>query len=122
MYYPSESVERLVKELSRLPGIGPKSAQRLAFHLLRISSEKANRLAQAIVEIKEKVSFCSICCNFTEADPCEICQDTKRDRSVICVVEKPSDMVSIEKSGTYNGLYHILHGTLAPLDERGTRP
>lgn len=113
------AITRLVEEFRRLPGIGPKSAQRLAFHILNIPEGDAVRLAQAIIEAKQKVRFCSICCDITEIDPCELCSDTRRDRSIICVVEKPSDAASIEKGGRYKGLYHVLHGSISPLDGIG---
>ncbi len=113
------AIARLVEEFRRLPGIGPKSAQRLAFHILNIPEGEAVRLAHAIIEAKQKVRFCSVCCNITEADPCELCSDTRRDRSTVCVVEKPSDAASIEKGGKYKGLYHVLHGSISPLDGIG---
>lgn len=113
------AIGRLIEEFRRLPGIGPKSAQRLAFHILNIPREKALPLARAIIDAKENVRFCSICCNITEVDPCGLCTDTRRDRSVICVVEKPSDLASLEKGGTYRGMYHILHGSISPLDGIG---
>jgi recombination protein RecR len=113
------AIARLVEEFRRLPGIGPKSAQRLAFYLINLPEEEANRLAQAIIDAKRMVRLCSVCCNITESDPCAICSDERRDRSLICVVEKPSDAASIEKGGKYRGLYHVLHGSLSPLDGVG---
>ncbi|MBI5116770.1 recombination protein RecR [Candidatus Poribacteria bacterium] len=113
------AITKLVEEFRRLPGIGPKSAQRLAFHIINLSKEEALRLAQAITEAKEKIRFCSVCCNITETDPCETCADPRRDHSVICVVEKPSEAALIEKGGRYRGLYHILHGSISPLDGIG---
>jgi recombination protein RecR len=113
------AIAKLVEEFRRLPGIGPKSAQRLAFHILNLQKDDALRLAQAIIDAKEKVRFCSVCCNITETDPCETCADSRRDHSVICVVEKPSEAALIEKGGTYRGLYHILHGSISPLDGIG---
>jgi len=113
------AIGRLIEEFRRLPGIGPKSAQRMAFHILNLPREKALPLARAIIDAKENVRFCSVCCNITEVDPCGLCTDTRRDRSVICVVEKPSDLASLEKGGTYRGLYHILHGSISPLDGIG---
>lgn len=113
------AVARLVEEFRRLPGIGPKSAHRLAFHILNLSKEDAGRLAQAIFDAKQKVRFCSVCCNITETDPCHMCSDPRRDRSVICVVEKASDAAVIEKGGSYRGSYHILHGAISPLDGIG---
>lgn len=112
-------INRLVEEFRRLPGVGPKSAHRLAFHIINLPEEEANRLAQAIIDAKRNVRLCSVCCNITETDPCELCSDSRRDRSVICVVEKPSDAASFEKGGRYRGLYHVLHGSLSPLDGVG---
>jgi recombination protein RecR len=108
-----------VEEFRRLPGIGPKSAQRLAFYILNIPKERANRLARAIIDAKEKIGFCSICCNITETDPCPLCSDSRRESSLICVVEKPSDAALIERGGSYRGSYHILHGAISPLDGIG---
>ncbi len=110
---------RLIEEFYKLPGIGPKSAQRLAYHLLRMPSAEAHALAAAILEVKEKVIFCSICQNVTEVDPCRICSDDRRDRSVICVVEEPLDILAIERSHSYRGLHHVLHGAISPMDGIG---
>jgi recombination protein RecR len=115
----SRSVEKLIKAFSRLPGIGEKTAGRLTYHLLKTPAEETNQLAEAILELKENVTFCSICRNITEQDPCEICGDLRRDRSVICVVEEPSDIRAIEVSGSFRGLYHVLGGRLSPLDGVG---
>ena len=115
----SLSVEKLIKAFSRLPGIGEKTAGRLTYHLLKTSVEEANQLADAILELKKSVIFCSICRNITEQDPCEICRDPRRERSVICVVEEPSDIRAIELSGSFRGLYHVLGGRLSPLDGVG---
>ncbi|MDM7999120.1 MAG: recombination mediator RecR [Dehalococcoidia bacterium] len=115
----AQPVSRLIEELHKLPGIGPKSAQRLAYYLLRIPEEQARALAEAILAVKEKVILCSICHNFTEADPCSICRDQGRDRSRICVVEKPLDLLAVERTRKYNGLYHVLHGVLSPMDGVG---
>ena len=115
MLFHSPTVQRLVSELAKLPGIGPKTAQRLAFHLLRTPDDAALALADAIRDTKAKVGFCSVCCNITETDPCPLCTDERRDRSIICVVENPQNMVAIEKGGSYRGLYHVLHGALSPL-------
>jgi len=112
-------ITRLIEEFRRLPGIGPKSAQRLAFHILNLSREDAGKLAQAILDAKQKIGFCSVCCNITEADPCPLCADPRRDRSMICVVEKPGDAALIERGGSYRGAYHILHGAISPLDGVG---
>jgi recombination protein RecR len=119
MLYTSESVERLVSHLSQLPGIGRKTAQRLALYVLRLPRADAESLAKAITDVKEKVRYCSVCCNITEADPCVICASPKRDRSMICVVEDPSDVLALEKTNEYKGLYHVLGGSLSPLDGIG---
>jgi recombination protein RecR len=111
---------RLATELARLPGIGPKTAARLAHHLLRVSEAQARELAQAIVEVKEKLFHCSICRAITEVDPCRYCTDPTRDRSRICVVEEPSNIVPLERTGEYHGLYHVLLGALSP--HRGIGP
>jgi recombination protein RecR len=115
----AQPVARLIEELHKLPGIGPKSAQRLAYYLLKIPESEARALAEAILAVKEKVVLCSVCQNFTEADPCPICQDKARDRSRICVVEKPLDILSVERTRKYAGLYHVLHGVLSPMDGIG---
>ncbi|MER3408709.1 MAG: recombination protein RecR [Thermoleophilia bacterium] len=112
----SPAVDNLVAQLTRLPGVGRRTAQRLAFHLLRASSEEALALAQAIVDVKEKVRFCRACGNLTEEEVCGICLDPRRDRSLVCVVEQPVDLLSIERTGEYRGLYHVLGGALSPLD------
>ncbi len=112
-------VARLIEELHRLPGIGPKGAQRLAYHLLRASSEEAKALAQAITEVKEKITLCSICQNITETDPCLICSDSSRDGSIICVVEEPLDILAIERARGFHGLYHVLHGSISPIEGVG---
>ena len=113
------SIERLLQELERLPGVGPKSAQRIAYHILKSEPESAERLAQAIVEVKRTVRFCSRCFNFAEGDLCGICADAKRDTSVICVVEEPRDVVAIERTGEFHGTYHVLHGAISPIDGIG---
>jgi recombination protein RecR len=115
---PPEPISRLIEHFHRLPGIGPKSAQRLAYHVLRSSPQEASALAAAIADVKERIRSCSVCFNFTEADPCHICGDGARDPSVICVVEEPLDIVAIERTG-YRGLYHVLHGLLNPMDGKG---
>ena len=107
-----EPVARLIDELNRLPGIGPKSAARLAFFLLKSPKEQTQALAEAILDMKERIVFCSVCFNITEEDPCSICQDARRDRSKICVVEEPLDVIAIERTNDYRGLYHVLHGAL----------
>ncbi len=110
------SVERLIETLSELPGIGPKTASRLTFFLLRAESDLPLRLAEALRDLKEKTRFCSVCFNITEEDPCPICSDPARDRSTICVVEEPLDVLAIERTEQYRGLYHVLHGALAPIE------
>ena len=107
---------RLVAELSRLPGIGQRTAQRLAFHLLRADDEEARALAAAILEMKEKVGLCEVCFNLAEGPRCRICEDTRRDGSIICVVEEPADVIPIERTHEYRGLYHVLGGALSPID------
>ena len=109
-------VERLITELSKLPSIGPRSAQRIAFHIIRGKKEDAIGLAEALQEVKEKIKPCRRCFNLTEAEECEICRDARRDRAVICVVEDPYDIGSIERTNEYRGLYHVLGGALSPLD------
>jgi len=113
-------LERLIELLRRLPGIGAKSAQRLAFHVLKMSPEEARALAAAVVDVKETIRLCGTCFNITDTDPCLICADTARDRSGLCVVEEPHNLVAIERSGSFRGLYHVLHGSIAPL--RGLGP
>jgi recombination protein RecR len=108
------AVTRLIEELAELPGIGRKTAARLTFFLLRNQSGLAERLADALRELKERTRFCSVCHNITENDPCPICADPARDRSAICVVEEPLDVLAIEQAGVYKGMYHVLHGVLAP--------
>jgi len=114
MRFVAEPIARLIEELNKLPGIGPKSAQRLAYHLLRSPDEEAKALAEAILTLKEKIKLCSVCFNNTDCDPCRVCQDKERDHSKICVVEKPSDILPLEQTGKYNGVYHVLHGTISP--------
>ncbi|MBI4082998.1 MAG: recombination protein RecR [Candidatus Lambdaproteobacteria bacterium] len=113
------SLERLVHELARLPGIGQKTAQRLAFHLLRTEPGRAEALARAIVEVREKIRFCAQCFGFAEEELCPVCADARRDPDLICVVEQPSDVYVIERSGVFRGLYHVLLGVISPLDGIG---
>ncbi len=112
----SPAVDNLVAQLSRLPGIGNRTAQRLAFHLLQVSKQEALALAEAIADVKERVRFCRECGNLTEEELCAICLDARRDRTTICVVEQPVDLVSLERTAEYRGLYHVLGGALSPLD------
>jgi recombination protein RecR len=114
-----EPVARLVEALARLPGIGPKTAQRLAFFLLRMPPETARELAQAILRVKEAVVYCSACLSITDRDPCAICSDPNRDPSLVCAVEEPLDLYAIERTGAYQGLYHVLHGALSPIEGVG---
>ena len=110
-----EPVARLIEELARLPGIGPKTAQRLTFHLLRVPADQARALAEAIIHMKENVVYCSTCLNITDRDPCTICRSETRDRSTICVVEEPLDVLALERTREFKGTYHVLHGTLDPI-------
>lgn len=114
-----DPIQRLTVELSRLPGIGEKTAQRLVFHILRSKPEYAHDLAAALIDVVEKVRLCSVCCSLTEADPCAVCTDPKRDGSVICVVESVPDLLAVERTREYRGRYHVLHGALSPLDGVG---
>jgi recombination protein RecR len=116
----SEPVTKLIDEFKRLPGIGHKSAQRLAFHVLRMSQTDVERFVAALEEVKLKIVSCTICNNLTDVDPCRFCASTTRDRSMICVVEEPYNLVAVEKTRSYNGLYHVLHGSLSPI--RGLGP
>ena len=109
-------ISRLIAELSRLPGIGQRTAQRLAFHLLRAEDDEALELAEAIREVKEKVGLCEVCFNLAEGSRCRICEDTRRDTSLICVVEEPADVIPIERTGEFRGVYHVLGGALSPID------
>jgi recombination protein RecR len=112
----SPAVENLVAQLTRLPGVGSRTAQRLAFHLLRVPKDEALALAGAIGDVKERVRFCGECGNLTEEAVCEICRDARRDRAVVCVVEQPADLISLERTHEYRGLYHVLGGALSPID------
>ena len=114
-----KSVTRLIEAFAQLPGIGPKTASRLTFYLIRRPAEQAEALADALRDLKQKTLFCSICFNITETDPCVICQDEGRDRSIICVVEEPLDVLAIERTGEYRGLYHVLHGAISPVEGIG---
>ena len=112
-------LEKLIRELSRLPGIGQKSATRIALYILNTKKELAEDLSSSLLEVKEKIKFCSICFNFTDDEPCSVCRDTNRSGNVICVVEGPGDQLAIEESGIFRGRYHVLHGVLSPLDGIG---
>jgi len=116
----AEPLERLIQEFKRLPGVGQKSAQRMAFHLLRAHREDAARLAQAILDVKDKLNICAICNNISDGEICNYCRDPHRDRSVICVVEEPHNILPIETTRSFDGLYHVLHGSISPL--RGIGP
>ncbi len=116
MKYGSESIEKLTDYFSSLPSIGRKTAQRLTFHILRKDLDFVEKFAQAMIELKHNVNLCSVCFNYTETDPCAICNSHKRKRNIICVVEEPTDVLAIEKTNEFFGLYHVLHGVLNPLD------
>ena len=113
------ALQRLLDELGRLPGIGPKSAQRIAYHLLEADVEEARRLAHAILEVKQQVHFCPVCFSYATRDTCDVCSDASRDRTSICVVSEPRDVTAIERTGAYHGLYHVLGGVISPMDKIG---
>ncbi len=115
----TESVSKLIQELNKLPGIGPKSAQRLAYHILRTPEEQTKELADAILSVKQKTRLCSICFNVTESDTCRICSNEQRDRTKICIVEQPQDILALEHTRAYQGLYHVLHGAISPTEGVG---
>ncbi len=117
MNYYGNYVTKLIEELSRLPGIGGKTAQRLAFYILNMPKENAEQLAKSIIEAKENVKYCSICCNLTDEDPCSVCRNPKRNHNLIMVVEEPRDMAAYEKTKEFNGLYHVLHGAISPMKD-----
>ena len=112
----AEPIDQLIKRLAKLPGVGEKTASRLALHILRSPKEEAIGLARSIVNVKEKITFCSICCNLTDENPCRICRDERRDKGAICVVEEPGDLMALEGSGEFKGRYHVLYGVISPLD------
>ena len=114
-YKAADPVTKLVEELHKLPGIGPKSAQRLAYYLIRVPDEQSMQLSEAIAAVKQRIILCSFCANITESDPCDICGDMTRDQTRICVVEEPLDVPTLERTGAFNGLYHVLHGVIAPM-------
>ena len=115
----TDAITRLVQEFSKLPGIGPKSAQRITFYLLRNSEEKSKSLADALQSLKQKIALCSQCCNVTESDPCPICRNPQRDTSQLCIVEQPQDILALDHTGVYKGLYHVLHGAISPTEGIG---
>ncbi len=119
MFYTAESIEHLAEQFAQLPGIGRKTAHRLALYILKLSRDEVVTLAKALVDVKDKVRYCSICSNITETDPCGICSSSKRERASICVVEEPNDVLAIEKTHEFRGLYHVLGGALSPLDGVG---
>lgn len=119
MEYGSDALGRLVDEFARLPGIGRKTARRLAFHVLKTDPESVTRFAEALQDVKRRVQFCATCYNVTESSPCSVCADARRTAELICVVEEPSDVLAIEATGEYRGRYHVLHGVLSPLDGVG---
>ena len=115
----AKPIDQLIEALTKLPGIGRKTASRLAFHILRSNLTEAQELARAILDVKEKIHLCSICFNLTDEDPCRICRDENRNREILCVVEGPNDLIAIENTGTFTGRYHVLHGTISPLEGVG---
>jgi recombination protein RecR len=119
MVIHAKPIDRLIEALAKLPGIGRKTAARLAFHILRSSLSEAQALARAILDVKEKIRLCSVCFNLTDEDPCRICQDEHRSKEILCVVEGPNDLIAIENTGVFNGRYHVLHGTISPLEGIG---
>ncbi|WP_066634407.1 recombination mediator RecR [Desulfolucanica intricata] len=120
MLYHSGAVGRLIKEFSMLPGIGPKTAQRIVFHLLNAPQEVSHRLAAAVLEARDNIKYCSVCSNLTDTDPCPLCSNETRDRSIICVVQEPRDVIAMENSHSFKGFYHVLHGAISPMD--GIKP
>ncbi len=116
----ADAISHLIQELNKLPGIGPKSAQRLAYYLMRAPQEQAIQLADAILSIKQKIKLCTTCFNVTDADPCIICRNDQRNRTQVCVVEQPQDILAIEHTGVYKGLYHVLHGAISPTEGIGS--
>lgn len=119
MNYYAAPIAKLIEAFAKLPGIGNKTAQRLAFYLLNIPDKEAEELAYAIINAKKSVRYCDVCCNITDKDKCNICSDTKRDESIICVVEDPRDVVAMERTREFKGLYHVLHGAISPMDDIG---
>ncbi|WP_309122429.1 recombination mediator RecR [Paenibacillus sp.] len=118
MFYP-EPIAKLIDSFSRLPGVGPKTAARLAFYVLRMKEEDVMNFAKALVNVKRNLLYCSVCCNITDTDPCRVCSDKQRDRSVICVVQEPRDLVAMERTKEYHGMYHVLQGAISPMEGIG---
>jgi len=118
LFYP-EPIAKLIDSFSRLPGVGPKTAARLAFHVLRMKEEDVVNFAKALVNVKRNLLYCSVCCNITDTDPCRVCSDKNRDRSVICVVQEARDLVAMERTKEYHGLYHVLQGAISPMEGIG---
>ena len=116
----ADAIDGLIQEFNKLPGIGPKSAQRIVFYLLRSGDEQSKSLAEAVLSLKRRITLCSTCCNVTESDPCSICRSDKRDRSQVCIVEQPQDILALEHTGIYGGMYHVLHGAISPTEGIGT--
>jgi recombination protein RecR len=119
MLYTSEALQQLIEEFAQFPGIGRKTAQRLALHVLKLPRDEVVNMARALISVKDRIRHCSVCSNITEQDPCVICSSPKRDRSLVCVVEEPNDVMAVEKTNEYRGLYHVLGGVLSPLDGIG---
>ena len=115
----AKPIDDLIEALTQLPGVGKKSATRLAFHILRSNTAEAQRLARAILDVKEKIHLCTLCFNLTDEDPCQICRDDRRNKETLCIVEGPNDLIAIENTGEYKGRYHVLHGTISPLEGIG---
>jgi recombination protein RecR len=118
VYYP-EALAKLIDAFTRLPGIGPKTAGRLAFHVLRMKEEDVTDFAKALVNVKRNLHYCSVCCNITDIDPCRICMDKSRDPAIICVIQEPKDLVAIERTREFRGYYHVLHGAISPMEGIG---
>ncbi|MDA8442805.1 MAG: recombination mediator RecR [Peptococcaceae bacterium] len=119
MYYYVEPMARLIEELAKLPGIGPKTAQRLAFHILNSPMQEAKGLANAVINAKEQIQYCEVCSNLTDVSPCHVCTEQTRDQAMLCVVEHPQDVIAFEKTKEFKGLYHVLHGAISPMDGIG---
>lgn len=119
MFFYAEPVAKLIEEFAKLPGIGPKTAQRLAFHILRSSEEDTKLFAQALIDAKEKIRYCSICSNLTDEDPCQFCRDKTRKADLLCVVEEPKDIIAFEKTREFKGYYHVLQGVISPMEGVG---